>query len=397
MARLINKTRKYFISHIFIAAFLFFTFIPGAMASVLFLSPQTGELYTGDTFIVEIKLDAQKENINAIEADMVFPPEILEAVDINIGGSILSHWIEYPDFSNQKGLISLSGGLPFPGFNGDNGLLASVTFKTKKQGEAIIAFQDSSQILLNDGQGGKASLALSGGHYKINSIPEKLPKIFSSTHPDPAKWYSQNTLKITWSKLDTAIYSYILDRYAFTVPDEYPEDPGTSKAYSDIGEGVWYFHLKTKYQGEWLTPAHFRIQIDTEPPLSFEPRISQSDSVAGGQHFISFNAIDKTSGVDYYEVSEKEGHWVIAQSPYILKSKEIDEYFIRIKAIDKAGNLQEEFISYAAPTIHKKNLFLRLLGMSVLLLIICVVIIIYILRKKRIEKNLRKKRKMSEK
>ena len=98
---------------------------------------------------------------------------------------------------------------------------------------------------------------------------------------------------------------------------------------------------------------------DKEPPEPFDLRVAQDSTIFDGQNFLVFATQDKSSGVDYYEVSfVRNGEttsWERAESPFLLEQYDKIET-IRVKAVDRVGNeriatlsLQnsfDEFISF---------------------------------------------------
>ena len=138
-------------------------------AAELYLELSEGEYQSGDTFIVDVRLDTQQEYINAVEVGLVFPKDILEVKDFSSGNSILTLWIEEPTFSNQEGKISFIGGIP-GSYSGKAGLLGKIILKVKEASEekkAEVKFLDNSKVLLNDKKGTKANLASRGTSFKI--------------------------------------------------------------------------------------------------------------------------------------------------------------------------------------------------------------------------------------
>ncbi len=86
---------------------------------------------------------------------------------------------------------------------------------------------------------------------------------------------------------------------------------------------------------------------DTTPPDPFVPLVSQHPTVADNAYFVSFSAVDKDSGIDHYEVSERllylpaaTPEWYPSESPAVLKNQMwITE--VRVRAYDREGNFQE--------------------------------------------------------
>ena len=119
------------------------------------------------------------------------------------------------------------------------------------------------------------------------------------------------------------------------------------------------------------------------PPEPFNPAVSRADEIYGGNYFLIFSTQDKDSGIDYYEISEGEEPFRIAQSPYLLRNQKLDEK-VRVRAVDKAGNKRIEIvpakqIKKAEKKITKSNLVLP----ALLLLALLVVFVKYLYNKIR--------------
>lgn len=93
-------------------------------------------------------------------------------------------------------------------------------------------------------------------------------------------------------------------------------------------------------QNEWQE----ELEKDKTPPEDFNPEIIEID----GKYYLAFFTKDKDSGIDYYQVLEKNFwtdinkllgrvKWINTESPYLLKGQSLSSK-IEIKAIDKAGN-----------------------------------------------------------
>jgi len=345
-----------------------------AQGARLYLEPANGQYHRGDTFIAEVKLDTESEEINTAQVNLTFPQNLLEVVDFSEGNSILTLWAEEPKI--QQGKISFVGGIP-QGFKGE-GSLIKISFSGKEIGKEDIAFGEDSKVLLNDGKGTPAKLSFREGSYEITEKPKELPVISSGTHPDQNKWYKFTTLHLHWDLIEGAEYSYLLGRDPISEPDETPDRPkGELIWMGDMeydlekeGDGIYYFSLRQKLSGrDWSKDiSRFRVIIDTAPPEEFEPQIGQDPTVFGGKYFLSFAAQDKTSGVDRYEVAEtprilsrfiKNEKWKTAESPYLLEDQQLRSK-ISVKAIDKAGN---EIIAEMVPSykINWKDIVISLL------------------------------------
>ena len=373
----------------FLGAMIIFLIAPLASeAATLYVLPQSGTAYQSRTFLVNVMLDSENERINAAEIYLHFSNDLLKVVSVEKGGSILKLWPKEIYFSNEKGEISFSGGVP-GGFLGQ-GKLISITFNVLKNGEAskraLVNFKKTSKVLLNDGKGTLASLNFLEGNYKVIPLPKELPVLTSPSNPDEDKWYPKNSSEIHWKRKPGAEYSYILSRDSLAEPDEIPEKLIEDLKWEGVKDGVYYFHLKQKLPGEkWSEKITYRFKIDTTPPEPFKPEIGRDPSIFGGKYFLSFAATDKTSGVDHYEVielpykkifgflpsnkyyseSEINKEWKKAKSPYLLKDQKLMS-LIKVKAVDKAGNERVEEIYPSKKPVPYWVLFVILAGVIVI-------------------------------
>jgi hypothetical protein len=255
-----------------ISIFLFFPLV--AKGAILYFEPSEGKYHLGDTFIVDLRIDTERECINTVKAIVSFPKDLLEAKDFSTGNSILNLWLQNPKIDQKEGLISFIGGIP-GGFCGPlsgepekPNLLGRIIFRVREtniklenKSEAKLKFLEDSQVLLNDGFGTQAKLTLKEAVFTI--LPEKL---------------------------------------------EIPKE-------------------------EWQE----ELAKDDIPPEPFEIKISQDPSIFGGKYFIVFSTTDKQTGIDHYEVKEGKRNWKRAESPYLLEDQSLKSKIL-VKAVDKAGN-----------------------------------------------------------
>lgn len=84
--------------------------------------------------------------------------------------------------------------------------------------------------------------------------------------------------------------------------------------------------------------------VDNTPPEGFIPLVSRHPSIADNDYFVSFSAVDKGSGIGYYEIKEiprylpfKETDWVRTDGLYVLKYQLWTTKII-VRAYDQGGN-----------------------------------------------------------
>lgn len=126
------------------------------------------------------------------------------------------------------------------------------------------------------------------------------------------------------------------------------------------------------------------------PPEPFTPIISRSDEIYGGNYFLIFSTQDKNSGINYYEISEGDEPFKIAQSPYLLRNQRLDED-IKVRAVDKAGNERIEIApaKQSKKVENRKITELELILIEILFLAILVISAKYLytrIRKSKIKK-----------
>jgi len=283
-----------------------------AHAAQIYLDPATGKYPPGVTFAVNVRLNNQGQCINAAEVDLAYPVNLLKAVGVSDGNSILTLWVKEPTIYSSFGLISFVGGLP-GGYcgrvSGDPSLsnqLATIYFEfpTSTAGVATstlfqaahLSFLSSTQAVLNDGLGTIAPLQTASATYT----------------PQPLKG------------------SYIS-----------------------------------------VNAMQEAIENDTNPPEPFTVGVYHDPSLFNGQWFAVFSTTDKETGIDHYEVAEippsqlstpqNEWPWIRAVSPYLIKNQGLNDV-VAVRAIDLAGNTRvEQYAPTAAPAPAKKNWALTML------------------------------------
>ena len=268
-------------------------------AATLYLDPGISTLYRGDAVTVSVRLMPDKDSgecINAVDAVIAYP-EAIQPVDVSIGQSIFSVWVEPPVINKNNRTITFAGGIP-NGYcgrvDGDpmvTNVLASIIFRSpgmqvgvaSTDNTAEIMFTEATKAYLNDGQGTESPLTTLG-----------------------------STLTL---------------------------ETGASPA------GI-------------VDPWREAVRSDTLPPEEFSISLEKDTVAFGGEYFIVFSTTDKQTGISHYEVIEEpltdlrrftwgaaSTPWIRATSPYKLGDQSLTST-IRVKAYDKAGN---EYIATLIP------------------------------------------------
>ncbi len=312
-------------------------------AAVLYFDPAEEAYGPGDEFAVSVKLDVNTSCINTIEAEIEFPREQLLLKDFIIGESIISLWVDNPSLAdmpeaNKNGKLHFSGGIP----GGYCGKIPGDPGDSNILGRLVFQLPRFSV-------GAKAE-----GELAIN--------------------FGDNTRVFQNDGFGTV--DIIATRTATILIQNEAVNP----------ELDWDYLIN-------------RDKISPEP---FVIEVHQSDRIFEGKYYLIFNAVDKGSGIDHYEVLEiKSGekigesaklkwwekffgkdeitpNWITAKMPYVLLDQDLTS-IIRVRAIDRSGN--ERIVEYSPPYIDKaveKKISVTTVIIIALTVIISLVLIIFV-------------------
>ena len=170
------NSKFYFLLSIFSVVILlstfYFLFSMTAFAAEIFYDADTRKVKANTEFEVGVFLNAESENINAIEGILRFPADILEFKELNDGNSIVNFWVERPKLYTENEII-FSGITP-GGFVDKRGLIFRITFLAKNEGNGKLEMQNI-KALLNDGNGTAADISVSPLKIIVTSQDLSLP------------------------------------------------------------------------------------------------------------------------------------------------------------------------------------------------------------------------------
>jgi hypothetical protein len=387
-----------------------------AASASFYFSPASGTFFVGSTFDVSIFVNTGGEDVNAVEVNVKFDPKKIQVANPTAGKSFIEVWVSQPTFSNTQGTMSFLGGVPSPGINTSSGLVSTVTFRVMSPGETTILFNSDSKVLLNDSHGTNILTSLGRGVYNFLIPPPEGPRLFSTTHPDQNKWYKNNNPTFSWEKEEGVTdFSYNLDEDPVGTPDNNSEGGEiTSISYSDVKDGIWYFHIKAKKANVWGGISHYLVRIDATPPAAFTPVVDPSPETTEKQPLVSFMTTDALSGLAYYQLKyiditpgnkeEEVGFFTEVSTPYKLPALKVGRYLVVVRAYDEAGNWREGTVKiqifprqlfFTKKGICYKNFVFPWWAIILILIIIIMFFIIYVWLKNR-KLLQREKRQLSE-
>ncbi len=128
------------------------------------------------------------------------------------------------------------------------------------------------------------------------------PTISSASHPDANEWYNDGNPLFTWTTPpDTSgvdCYSYTLDQSSITTLDTECDTTENSVWYSDVSDGIWYFHVRAKNNaGNWGSADHYKVTIDTANPEGWQ-NFNPTDWVTDQTPDCTIGVKDVKSGLD---------------------------------------------------------------------------------------------------
>jgi hypothetical protein len=382
-----EKIQKQIIFLVFCFLLLVVSSLPAvAEAAVLYLSPAAGSHPVGSTFAVNVYASSTDQAINAVSGIVSFPQNNLQITSLSKSGSIIDTWVQAPVFSNSAGTADFQGITFNPGFTGASGQIIIINFKVISAGSALVNFSSGS-VLANDGIGtevlksfGNAQFTLSTAtpapvpapapvvsHPVIPRIPSAQPssgqspsaiQISSLTHPDPTKWYNNNSPKFVWQlPSDILAIKTSFNKISVSQPTVLHEPAISEVDINSLKDGVYYFHAQAENSSGWGPVSNFLFQIDTQPPEPFAINLVNGNETDNPRPVIYFKTTDALSGFDYYKIKINNGDFFaipaeqIVNDSYALPLQTPGQKQILVMALDKAGNYAVAYVEFTVKSI----------------------------------------------
>lgn len=357
------------------SALFFFVGVQLASAATLQLSTARTTFAIGDQFTVDVKVDSAGVGVNAVQATIQVPKDVLQIVSADKGGSVFNFWITDPTVSDDGSQVSFVGGST-SGFSGKSLQIIHVVMKVKGSGSADIAFTDGA-VTANDGSGTNILSAMKGltissgpttGTVQTTGteaiVPQQPVKPVQITRPatqatglpakpqvqiplylDQQRWYNVVVpFNAQWSlPSDVTDVSTVIDKNPAGVPSK-SEGLFDNKQFAILSDGIWYLHVQFKNNVGWGSVANYRIAIDTTPPFAFTAKFDQGTSTDNPTPTVHFQSGD-SGGIARYYIQIDNGNQVeIKPDTYVLPAQIPGEHTIKIGVEDNAGNITEDRI-----------------------------------------------------
>lgn len=303
----------------FLLFFIIFSLIfPRPLLAASFIIDSQTQVYYDSLFKVDILVDTENSEINALGGSVSYQGDGLVLEDVRNGGSLVSLWLDEPALDKSlNGRLEFNGIIP-GGYSGSKGYLFSLIFKVDSsvddslRNKNIAINLSDVKVLLNDGE---------GTELKAKAVAKKI------------------------------------------VP---ASDQATAGDNSNI-------HLSS---------AAYQEAADRFPPEKFTPLIYRSPNETENNLYIAFSTDDKQSGMSHYEIAKNKNlttnyqrlSWTKVTSPRIIEAGDLKQ-FVYVKAVDRQGNFQVAVIeptATVAPSPLNKVIFV--IGVCLVLLIVLLVI-----------------------
>jgi DNA-binding beta-propeller fold protein YncE len=188
--------------------------------------------------------------------------------------------------------------------------------------------------------------------YLVTFLP---PKVISPSHPSGNIWYANANPTFNWNTLTGAVsYYYLLDESSTTSVSAIngTATTGTAKSYTNVSEGIKYFHLVAVDSEDNLSgQSNYTVRIDTTPPSALtlnSPTHPESEIAYLSKNVkILITPPNDTSGIVgyYYVFDTSSGTVPTTGSSYFTEvvfsttTFEDGTYFLHLIAKDNADNL----------------------------------------------------------
>ncbi len=151
--------------------------VGNATKATLNVSPQTGNYNANDTFTVSIYLSTNGQNVVVTAAYLNYDKTHFQVTSIDTSGSVFSFEAE-KIIDSANGKIKITRGIPTPGVNLSNGLVAKINFKALSNVTPatdnltfnfVAGSTDDSNVILDDGRGTDILSGVLNARYTIGS------------------------------------------------------------------------------------------------------------------------------------------------------------------------------------------------------------------------------------
>jgi hypothetical protein len=363
-----------------LCAGLFFLRAHPASAATLSILLDRNNAAIGDTFTATLRISSPEESINAAQATVSFPKDLVEAVDIDTDGSIFDFWLEKPPASDQTGSFTFIGGSS-NGYKGASLFVWKATFRVKGSGPIALQLMDAA-VSASDGSGTNILTEVRGAFIASDPkaglwapLPEPLatstsplgpiliplppvqitrepipasglpilPRVEIPLYPKPETWYNaRENFLVTWElPPDVSDVATAFTQNPGTIPSR-SEGLFDNKIFPAPENGISYIHVRFKNALGWGKTLHYRIAVDTVPPAPFKALIEEGPATDNPTPTIVYRTTDPISRIERYLIHvDQQDPVSTLEERYTLPIQLPGTHTVRIEAFDQSGNATE--------------------------------------------------------
>lgn len=108
------------------------------------------------------------------------------------------------------------------------------------------------------------------------------------------------------------------------------------------------------------------VPEDTSKPEPFQIYVEQASLLPKGGTYVFFQATDRESDIEYYEVKVGNNDWKRAESPYLLQPRYCPT-LVQVKAIDRGGNERIAATSVECLGVNNREVLYVLIVLAIFL------------------------------
>ncbi len=355
-------------------------FFQSAEAAVLYVLPEKRSVAPDESFNVDLKINTEDVYINAAQATVNFPANIIELVEVDNKISAFNFWVEEPLISNDDGTLEFIGGTA-KGVSGSALQVLKMTFKAVGTGSAGITISDA-VVTASDGKGTNVLSTIEETSIAVSpeivtpeapvvpttlatpveqpqpvtrepvpaaDLPRK-PQLKVSLYPDESRWYNhEGEVIVFWDVPDDVVrIATALDGSPNTSPGNIETGLFTGKSFGVLGDGVWYVHVQFRNNVGWGPEAHYRIAVDTTPPIAFEASIDSevSDSPAPTLFYETHDSLSGIAKAAIYVDGKGPTESTLETTSLVLPLQPPGKHLAKVRFFDKAGNSVEDDLEF---------------------------------------------------
>jgi hypothetical protein len=359
--------------------FVFFLLsLTSAHAALLFLTSDSQQTVVGGTVNVTVHIGSDLP-VKAVQGVLYYPKNIFDVKQVSRANSIFNIWLNEPTVNSSTGEISFLGAST-NAFSGASMPAFTFALAARAGGAGTVGFR-SAAVTAGDGTGANI---LSSSTVMSFSVGPGFPPLPTSTlvtfpqtgsAPDAAPLPAPKPVQIVrptvtaakvpdlpivtvplylnqdawYNTIANFLAQWDLGADVTDVATEVDQNPlfeptvseglFDNKTFGAVGEGIWYLHVRFKNSAGWGPTAHFRIAIDTTPPLPFTATMQEGPVTEVLFPTVLFATKDQSSGVAFYRIlADGNLAGTASSTSFTLPGLSFGAHSIEVQAVDNANN-----------------------------------------------------------